>query len=696
MKTERIAEITDARRGGTRRLLHGLWSVLVAALPVMASAAEPLWDDDDYLVSHQAAIKVYDHDFTFKQLVHNNYTDTHSFNWTPEGWLRTANEAANVMVDIGPDSPDPILAYPYRRLTLRGSSNGNSGDIQIAPDGAMFWGMAQPYVVKKYTIGPDGTDNTAGAEVAAEAWEVGSWGINNIHYGVAVVPDVQYGYVVWVGAELDYIRILTPDLNEIPYDEGGVVFEGDAQTTVSMHYDPATRTVLAGRETAPSPSGTLVAVELDVTTRTIVRRFYLPSTPGFLHLINGITRGANGIVVAADSGTARIHVWNADGTYVRSVTMPDNTGFNYAGERASGSIVWAGNRPKPAPNNTAPSFYCPDAQVISCTPPTGTTANLSVVVQDPDISQTLSVTLRRNGQEIATQSVPASASGTDVLFSFALPPGNHQIDIEVSDGEASSFCDTAIFVLVDTLAPTVVSAPGDVTLECPATPVFGAPQFSDACDADLTITSTDEALPVSGKELNKTRRTWTATDGAGNSISLSQTVTVVDTAAPVFGAIPADVSVAASNVNGAIVNYSPASASDSCSPAVVSYSQTSGMLFPVGTTTVILTATDMVGNQATASFTVTVTAPSASAQLDTLIETVKALPVKKTIKTVLLLELTMAQAALNRDQPQAAVTALRTFEETVEALRKTKRLTADQARQLTDASQAIRAALSGS
>ncbi|MCI0537301.1 MAG: hypothetical protein L0Z50_18965 [Verrucomicrobiales bacterium] len=56
----------------------------------------------------------------------------------------------------------------------------------------------------------------------------------------------------------------------------------------------------------------------------------------------------------------------------------------------------------------------------------------------------------------------------------------------------------------------------------------------------------------------------------------------------------------------------------------------------------------------------------------------------------------MAKAALTWNQPQAAVRALRLFEETVEALRKVRRLTADQARQLTTASQSIRASLGGS
>lgn len=346
MKTRRTAGNT--KRIGTKRLLHCFWTVLIAVLPMIANAAGPLWDSDDYLVAHQGLIKVYDHDFTFKGIAQNGYTETHSLTWTPKGLLRTANDAATVMVDVGPDSTDSVHAHPCRYLRLNDSDNGISGDIKIAPDGAMFFGMAQPFLVKKFTIGPDQTTNTSGAEVAADATEAGTWdgGTETLRYGVAVVPNTQYGYVIWVGSESDYIYVLKPDLTQIPFDQGGVMLAGGTQTAVSMYYDPKTDTVLAGWEAVPSTSGTQVAVEMNAETGAIAHNFYVPYTSGAgIYLINGITRGENGIVVGADSGNARIYIWNADGTYVRSVTMVDNRGgFDYSGERASTSIVWAGNQ----------------------------------------------------------------------------------------------------------------------------------------------------------------------------------------------------------------------------------------------------------------------------------------------------------------------------------------------------------------
>jgi hypothetical protein len=337
-------------------------------------------------------------------------------------------------------------------------------------------------------------------------------------------------------------------------------------------------------------------------------------------LINGITRGANGIVVAADSGSARIHVWNPDGTFVRSVAMADNRGgFNYAGERASGSIVWAGHRPKPPTGNTAPTVLCPQNSSFDCAPATGLPLDFEVLVSDPDADQTLTVTLLLDGVSAAEASVATPAQDRIVPLRVNVVPGEYRLTVEVFDGEEIVSCSSLIVVNADTASPVITSYP-----------------------ADITVTASSSA--------------------------------------------------------GANVNYAPATASDGCSDVAIGYSHASGTLFPVGTTPVTITAIDAAGNQATASFDVTVTAPSAPdalAQLDALILTVNALPVKKAVKIALLTELKFARAAVKRNQPEAAVKALRIFEGTVEALRKNGRLTANQARQLITASEEIRAALNG-
>jgi MYXO-CTERM domain-containing protein len=70
---------------------------------------------------------------------------------------------------------------------------------------------------------------------------------------------------------------------------------------------------------------------------------------------------------------------------------------------------------------------------------------------------------------------------------------------------------------------------------------------------------------------------------------------------------PADVTAQSSGVGGAVVTYPPASVrDDSGSAPAVSASPASGTLFPMGASTVTVSATDASGNQGQCNFTVTV------------------------------------------------------------------------------------------
>jgi hypothetical protein len=282
--------------------------------------------------------------------------------------------------------------------------------------------------------------------------------------------------------------------------------------------------------------------------------------------------------------------------------------------------------------------------------------------------------------------------------SVVFAPGTHSVTLSVSDGQKSA--STQVTIQVNPYAaPTVVTSPSDAVVECPNPADFGVPSFHSVCDASLTVTSQDLALPLVGKEISKTRRTWTATDDLGQSIATSQILTVMDTTAPSIDSVPSDISVDATSASGATVNYPAATATDTCGAVGITYSQNSGTLFPVGTTTVVCTATDAVGNQVTTSFTVTVAplppTPDASAQLDALIATVKAMSINKTVKAALLISLGVAKVALESNRISLAIGAMKTFEAAVEAARKAKHLTADQATQLTAASVNIRTALAG-
>src|SRR5439155_1063607 len=121
--------------------------------------------------------------------------------------------------------------------------------------------------------------------------------------------------------------------------------------------------------------------------------------------------------------------------------------------------------------------------------------------------------------------------------------GTHTITVTATDPAGNSASCTTTFTVNDTTAPSVISCPASQSIECPATPQFGTPAFNDACDSNLAVSFADEALPVSGNQASKTKRTWTATDAHNNSTTCSQTITVIDSAAPVVASCPADQSI---------------------------------------------------------------------------------------------------------------------------------------------------------
>ncbi len=101
--------------------------------------------------------------------------------------------------------------------------------------------------------------------------------------------------------------------------------------------------------------------------------------------------------------------------------------------------------------------------------------------------------------------------------------------------------------------------------------------------------------------------TLTVTDINGNTATCTALVTVVDNIAPTFSSFPADITVNATSAAGAVVTYSTPVAADNCSAtAAKTAGLASGATFPIGTSTVTYTATDLSGNTFARSFTVTV------------------------------------------------------------------------------------------
>ncbi|MBT8277742.1 MAG: tandem-95 repeat protein [Bacteroidia bacterium] len=127
--------------------------------------------------------------------------------------------------------------------------------------------------------------------------------------------------------------------------------------------------------------------------------------------------------------------------------------------------------------------------------------------------------------------------------------------------------------VVDTTAPTF-TVPESITIECD----------QDLSDLSLTGDVTDEADNCS-TELEATyvdsisdgacaneiiiTRTWTLVDDCGNTTTADQTLSVVDTTAPVFSELPADATVECDNVPEAPV----LTATDNCGQTTVTFEE---------------------------------------------------------------------------------------------------------------------------
>lgn len=209
-----------------------------------------------------------------------------------------------------------------------------------------------------------------------------------------------------------------------------------------------------------------------------------------------------------------------------------------------------------------------------------------------------------DGVDVSDQGV-ITALGFTFTPGTALAEGPHVLGVRIEDTAGNAVEATAV-VDVDVTAP-VLSGVANLVLE--AVVPEGSDAFFNAIAAQDTRSGvqTLEFDPPSGSvfPLGITAVTATATDVAGNVSTSVFNVEVVDTTPPTIKVMP-PVQIVATGAEGSLVAYDPAIAADAASTPTVQYSHLSGSLFPVGQTTVTVTATDAAGLQAATSFVVTV------------------------------------------------------------------------------------------
>jgi uncharacterized repeat protein (TIGR03803 family) len=161
----------------------------------------------------------------------------------------------------------------------------------------------------------------------------------------------------------------------------------------------------------------------------------------------------------------------------------------------------------------------------------------------------------------------------------------------------------------DSTAPNL-TLPSNISAEATTQQGAAVPYTVTASDlVNGAITPVCSAASGATFPLGMTTVTCSASDKAGNTATGSFTVTVHDTTPPTI-TVPANITVAATGPNGAVVTYSVSATDLVSAPITPVCAPASGSTFPVGTKTVSCSATDGASNTSMRTFNVTVTSSS--------------------------------------------------------------------------------------
>jgi gliding motility-associated-like protein len=170
--------------------------------------------------------------------------------------------------------------------------------------------------------------------------------------------------------------------------------------------------------------------------------------------------------------------------------------------------------------------------------------------------------------------------------------GNYKVTITNANGCSATSALTVVTV-GDNTAPVIIT-PADITLNlatgCSVSNLnLGTPIVTDNCLIAYVSNNAPYTFPI-----GTTIVTWTALDASGNVATANQTITIVDTIAPVI-TVPATVTVAANyECDATGVFIGDASATDNCTNTTIT--NDAPTVFPLGTTVVTWIATDASGN----------------------------------------------------------------------------------------------------
>jgi len=285
-------------------------------------------------------------------------------------------------------------------------------------------------------------------------------------------------------------------------------------------------------------------------------------------------KGTSGNVVDYGTATASDQV----GVTSLSNDAPETFPFGLT------SITWAAS--DAAGNNVTAiqQISVVDTTVPTITPPLDIVAeaqsmnNNTVSLVEPEVSDAV-------GVKSITNDAPSFFSLGDTIVTWT-----------ATDTSGNSANATQKVSIIDTTHPSIVPV-SDVTLEASSASenqVSLVPPSAKDSVSDVKITHNGPSL----FPLGETIITWTATDAAGNSATLNQKITIIDTTPPKL-VLPENIIIDATGLE-TLVSIGSANSTD-LTDAAPSMTNDAPQAFPLGQTLVTWAATDSLGNEVSAT-----------------------------------------------------------------------------------------------
>lgn len=260
--------------------------------------------------------------------------------------------------------------------------------------------------------------------------------------------------------------------------------------------------------------------------------------------------------------------------------------------------------------------------VNDLTDPVPTCPGTITVGTDPGVCNAVvdfSVGATDNCQVQSVVATPASGS--------VFPKGTTSVEVVATD-MAGNTGTCSFDVVVNDNEDPALTCPGNIEVDNDAGQCGAVVNFAAVAEDNCPgVTVATDPASDSFFDVGETTVTVTATDASGNTSQCTFTVTVNDVEDPV-AICPGNIEVPNDpGEDGAVVSFS-LDVTDNCPGATVSSDPASGFFFPLGTTSVLVTATDGAGNTGTCSFDVTVNeVNNAPVALDTTVNTTVDTPV---------------------------------------------------------------------